>query len=78
MDQMLNKTPEIRLGGSYAALKANAWFDHLDWVKKMFLSQDKLMDRELKPPYVPPKEKIIQEKEINKLESEGKMIIAEV
>jgi cGMP-dependent protein kinase len=23
MDQILNKTPEIRVGGSYAALKAN-------------------------------------------------------
>lgn len=29
---MLNKTPEIRVGGSYAALKANSWFDHFDWV----------------------------------------------
>jgi len=29
---LLNKTPEVRLGGSYAALKANAWFDGLDWV----------------------------------------------
>jgi cGMP-dependent protein kinase len=56
---MLNKTPEIRLGGNYAALKANPWFDHLDWVWRWILNiQDKLMDRELKPPYVPPKEKI--------------------
>jgi cGMP-dependent protein kinase len=32
MDQLINKTPELRLGGSYAALKANAWFDQFDWV----------------------------------------------
>ena len=30
--QLLNKTPEMRLGGSYAALKANKWFDKFDWV----------------------------------------------
>lgn len=32
MDQMLAKTPELRLGSSYAFLKANQWFDHFDWV----------------------------------------------
>lgn len=32
MDQLLNKTSELRLGSSYAALKANLWFDHFDWV----------------------------------------------
>lgn len=36
------------------------------------------MDRELKPPYVPPKEKVIQDKDIAKLESEGKMVVNEV
>ena len=30
MDQLLNKVPEIRLGGSYATLKANAWFENFD------------------------------------------------
>jgi hypothetical protein len=33
------------------------------------------MDRELKPPYVPPKEKILQEKEILRIESEAKPFI---
>jgi len=28
----LNKTPEVRLGGSYSALKANSWFEGFDWV----------------------------------------------
>jgi cGMP-dependent protein kinase len=32
MDQLLNKVPEIRLGGSYATLKGNAWFENFDWV----------------------------------------------
>jgi cGMP-dependent protein kinase len=33
MDQLLSKTPELRLGSSYAALKGNQWFDHFDWVE---------------------------------------------
>lgn len=32
--QLLNKTPEARLGGSYANLKASPWFDGFDWVKQ--------------------------------------------
>jgi cGMP-dependent protein kinase len=32
IDQLLNKTPELRNGGSFAALKANQWFDSFDWV----------------------------------------------
>lgn len=32
MQQLLNKIPEIRLGGSYNALKGNAWFKNFDWV----------------------------------------------
>ena len=30
--QLLNKVPELRLGGSYAILKANRWFSEFDWV----------------------------------------------
>ena len=32
IEQLLNKTPEARLGGSYAALKAHKWFEKFDWV----------------------------------------------
>lgn len=32
MDQLLNKVAEVRLGGSFAALKAHPWFDNFDWV----------------------------------------------
>jgi len=37
IDQLVNKIPEIRLGGSYASLKANQWFDIIDWVFIYFL-----------------------------------------
>ena len=33
MDQLVNKVPEVRLGGSFASLKANPWFETFDWVK---------------------------------------------
>jgi cGMP-dependent protein kinase len=32
MIQLLNKVPELRLGSSFAGLKANAWFNNFDWV----------------------------------------------
>lgn len=50
----------MRLGGSYAALKANQWFNTFDW--------DKLMERQLKAPYIIPKDKMIRDYEIKKME----------
>jgi len=38
MQQLLNKVPELRLGGSFAILKANPWFEKFDWVKSIFLN----------------------------------------
>lgn len=35
MDQLIHKYPEVRLGGSFAALKANPWFENFDWVNKI-------------------------------------------
>lgn len=32
IEQLLSLIPEVRIGGSFAALKANQWFDNLDWV----------------------------------------------
>ena len=32
MTQLLNKLAEARSGGSFAALKANPWFENFDWV----------------------------------------------
>lgn len=37
MVQLLNKIPELRLGSSFAALKANVWFNNFDWVSIQFL-----------------------------------------
>lgn len=34
IEQLLNKSPDARLGGSYATLKAHRWFEKLDWVDK--------------------------------------------
>ena len=31
--QLLSRSPEVRLGSSYAALKAHLWFNGFDWVK---------------------------------------------
>ena len=32
INQLLNKVPEMRLGGSFASLKSHTWFDNFDWV----------------------------------------------
>lgn len=39
IEQMLSKSPEVRLGGSYAALKANSWFDRFDWVASVCMGR---------------------------------------
>ena len=33
IDQLVNKLPELRLSGSFAALKAHNWFKNFNWVK---------------------------------------------
>jgi cGMP-dependent protein kinase len=33
IEQLLNRVPDIRLGGTYASLKAHKWFDKFDWVR---------------------------------------------
>lgn len=35
MDQLINKVAEVRLGGSFPALKANPWFENFDWVSQL-------------------------------------------
>lgn len=32
LEQLMNKTPEVRLGGSYTAIKNHPWFSGFDWV----------------------------------------------
>lgn len=67
MEKLLNRNPDARLGGSYAALKAHPWFENFDWVIRTIDRQDKLHDRELKSPYCPPKHSIISDTEIDKI-----------
>ncbi|CAD8079837.1 unnamed protein product [Paramecium sonneborni] len=70
MDQLLSRVPEVRLGGSYASLKGNPWFENFDW--------EKLLEKEIKTPYLPPADKLLPELEIKSLESNGKMIEEEI
>jgi cGMP-dependent protein kinase len=32
IEQLMNKIPEVRLGGSYSTLKSHTWFKDFDWV----------------------------------------------
>jgi cGMP-dependent protein kinase len=59
MEQLLNRLPEARLGGSYAALKAHKWFDRFDW--------DSLLDMKLTPPYTPPANKMYSNQEMENI-----------
>ncbi|CAD8196555.1 unnamed protein product [Paramecium pentaurelia] len=45
MDQLMNRTPELRLGGSFDALKVHSWFDGFQW--------EDLEMMEIKPPHIP-------------------------
>ena len=33
MNQLLSKDPDVRIGGSFKALKGDPWFDDIDWVE---------------------------------------------
>ncbi|CAK55705.1 unnamed protein product (macronuclear) [Paramecium tetraurelia] len=70
IEQLLSKTPELRLGSSYASLKNNAFFERFDY--------DSLINRELKPPYLPPKNKLHSDKDIQKAIQVGKLISEEI
>jgi len=70
MNQLLSKVPEVRLGGSFATLKANAWFEKFDW--------DKLLDKELKAPYCPPAEKLMSDQDMKKQETLNKKVVKEI
>ncbi|KAL4507522.1 hypothetical protein ABPG73_012210 [Tetrahymena malaccensis] len=70
MLQLLNKIPEIRLGGSYNALKQNAWFKNFDW--------HQLLERKLKAPWIPPEESQLKEEKIAQIEKQGIIISEQV
>lgn len=50
ISQLMAKSPEVRLGGSYGALKSHEWFEDFDW--------DIFFNKHMIPPYIPPKERI--------------------
>ncbi|EGR32104.1 protein kinase domain protein [Ichthyophthirius multifiliis] len=70
ISQLLSKRPEIRLGSSFAALKAHPWFDNFSW--------DDLYNRNIQPPYLPPAKKIIANKEIQDQIKAGKSVIQQI
>lgn len=45
LTQLLNKNPAARTCGGFGYLKSNSWFGNLNW--------DRLMSRQLRPPYTP-------------------------
>ena len=70
IEQLLHRSPDARLGGSFAALKAHQWFDSLDW--------DALVEGNVKPPFVPPKKMIISNHELEKQIKAGHPVIDEI
>ena len=45
IEQLLNKLPEMRFGGSYETLKKHEWFQGFDW--------EGLINQKITPPYTP-------------------------
>ena len=87
IDQLLSKVPELRLGGSYHSVKSHSWFHGFDWVRInfswvvgnfFFFWKEKLFNKELRPPFLPPKKKMISDDDIKKMESAGKLVIEEI
>jgi cGMP-dependent protein kinase len=70
LDQLLSRIPEKRWGGSFAALKSHPWFDTFDF--------DKLLDKQLKPPYVPQSASYISEDDIKDARKINHFAISEI
>ena len=54
IEQLLNKNPGLRLGGHVRNLKEHGWFFGINW--------DKIMVKQLKPPFLPAGEEVNVEK----------------
>ncbi|CAD8112930.1 unnamed protein product [Paramecium sonneborni] len=65
IEQLLSKIPEQRLGQSYEKLKNNQFFKNFNF--------DLLMNRDLKPPFIPPKNKLISDKDFQKAIDAGQL-----
>lgn len=66
MMQLMNKIPEMRLEAGYDELKRHDWFDGVLW--------DRFLDREVEPPSIPEEEKMLSDKEIQKLYKNKELI----
>lgn len=64
---MLNRIPEARHNGSYAALKGHVWFEDFDW--------NALEEKTLEAPYRPPANIAIDEGEMKELIEENNDIV---
>ncbi|CAK67015.1 unnamed protein product (macronuclear) [Paramecium tetraurelia] len=56
IEQMMNKIPEVRLGGSYSTLKSHVWFKDYDW--------EKLLNKSLKAPLLKGKDNVMTSAQI--------------
>ncbi|KAM3128079.1 hypothetical protein pb186bvf_019842 [Paramecium bursaria] len=70
IEQLLNKIPEIRLGGSYTTIKANPWFKDLSW--------DQLLQKKLKAPFQPPKDKLITPEQVRQLGAKNTSVLEQI
>ncbi|CAD8121760.1 unnamed protein product [Paramecium sonneborni] len=70
IEQLMNKIPECRLGGSYSSLKNNQWFSDFDW--------NKLIKRELQPPLIPKKEKVMNNSQIEDQMKKNILVIDQI
>lgn len=50
IEQLLSTNPAMRTGGDVDRLKAHRWFNGFEWV---IATQDKLLSKELRPPFIP-------------------------
>lgn len=66
--QLMNKQPEMRLGGSYSSLKKHSFLAPIEWVINIVI-QSALLQKKIKPAFEIPKNKLI---EIEKLLGKSK------
>ncbi len=67
---MLNLVPDLRLGGSFSALKCCEWFSLFDW--------DRLYFKELEPPFVPSQDDFVNDRAIYKQSKKGIGVCEEI
>ncbi|EGR27973.1 protein kinase domain protein [Ichthyophthirius multifiliis] len=85
IQQLLNRQPQMRLGGSFNNLKQHQFFKNMDWVFLLFyfysfffivFFQQKLIDMEYEAPFIPNNYLKIDQEEINN--TQGKQIFEQI